>query len=55
MTHWTTASKCGVMTTYAEEFGVLRGARIGKRPHDIDEETTPLRDPGALSVGPQPA
>jgi 6-phosphogluconate dehydrogenase len=33
------------MAAYAEGLGVLRGAGIGKRPHDIDAETTPLRDP----------
>jgi 6-phosphogluconate dehydrogenase len=35
----------GVMAAYAEGLGVLRGANIGKRAHDIDAETTPLRDP----------
>jgi 6-phosphogluconate dehydrogenase len=35
----------GVMAAYAEGLGVLRGANIGKRPDDIDAETTPLRDP----------
>jgi 6-phosphogluconate dehydrogenase len=35
----------GVMAAYAEGLGVLRGASIGKRLHDIDAETTPLRDP----------
>jgi 6-phosphogluconate dehydrogenase len=35
----------GVMAAYAEGLGVLRGANIGKRLHDIDAETTPLRDP----------
>ena len=35
----------GVMAAYAEGLGVLRGAGIGKRPHEIDAETTPLRDP----------
>jgi 6-phosphogluconate dehydrogenase len=35
----------GVMAAYAEGFGVLRGANIGKRSHEIDAETTPLRDP----------
>jgi len=35
----------GVMAAYAEGLGVLRGASIGKRPHEIDAETTPLRDP----------
>jgi 6-phosphogluconate dehydrogenase len=35
----------GVMAAYAEGLGVLRGASIGKRPDEIDAETTPLRDP----------
>jgi 6-phosphogluconate dehydrogenase len=35
----------GVMAAYAEGLAVLRGANIGKRTHEIDAETTPLRDP----------
>jgi 6-phosphogluconate dehydrogenase len=35
----------GVMAAYAEGPGVLRGANIGKQLHEIDAETTPLRDP----------
>jgi 6-phosphogluconate dehydrogenase len=35
----------GLMAAYAEGFGVLRDANIGKRPNDIDAETTPLRYP----------
>jgi 6-phosphogluconate dehydrogenase len=35
----------GLMAAYAEGFGVLRGANIGTHQHDIDAETTPLRDP----------
>jgi 6-phosphogluconate dehydrogenase len=35
----------GVMAAYAEGLGVLRGANIGKHVHEIDAETTPLRDP----------
>jgi 6-phosphogluconate dehydrogenase len=35
----------GVMAAYAEGLAVLRGANIGKRQHEIDAETTPLRDP----------
>jgi len=35
----------GVMAAYAEGFGVLRDANIGKQNHTIDAETTPLRDP----------
>ncbi len=35
----------GLMAAYAEGMGVLQSANIGKRSHDIDAETTPLRDP----------
>jgi 6-phosphogluconate dehydrogenase len=35
----------GLMAAYAEGLGVLRSANIGKRAHEIDAETTPLRDP----------
>jgi 6-phosphogluconate dehydrogenase len=35
----------GVMAAYAEGLAVLHGANIGKRPHEIDAETTPLRNP----------
>ena len=35
----------GMMAAYAEGLGVLREANIGKRMHEIDAETTPLRDP----------
>jgi 6-phosphogluconate dehydrogenase len=35
----------GIMAAYAEGLGVLHGANIGKRVHEIDAETTPLRDP----------
>jgi 6-phosphogluconate dehydrogenase len=35
----------GIMAAYAEGLGVLRGASIGKRTHEIDAETTPLREP----------
>jgi 6-phosphogluconate dehydrogenase len=35
----------GVMAAYAEGLGVLRSANIGKDRHEIDAETTPLRDP----------
>jgi 6-phosphogluconate dehydrogenase len=35
----------GVMAAYAEGLAVLRSANIGKRPHEIDAETTPLHDP----------
>jgi len=33
------------MAAYAEGMNVLRAANIGKQTHDIDAETTPLRDP----------
>jgi 6-phosphogluconate dehydrogenase len=35
----------GVMAAYAEGLAVLRSANIGKVQHEIDAETTPLRDP----------
>jgi 6-phosphogluconate dehydrogenase len=35
----------GVMAAYAEGLAVLRSANIGKKTHEIDAETTPLRDP----------
>jgi 6-phosphogluconate dehydrogenase len=35
----------GIMAAYAEGLGVLNSANIGKQKHDIDAETTPLRDP----------
>ncbi len=35
----------GLMAAYAEGFGILQDANVGKRPHEIDAETTPLRDP----------
>lgn len=35
----------GLMAAYAEGFGILRDANIGKTRHDVDAETTPLRDP----------
>ena len=35
----------GVMAAYAEGLGILRDANVGKRTHEIDAETTPLRDP----------
>ena len=35
----------GIMAAYAEGFGILRNANIGKQTHEIDAETTPLRDP----------
>ncbi len=35
----------GIMAAYAEGLGILRSANVGKQTHDIDAETTPLRDP----------
>jgi 6-phosphogluconate dehydrogenase len=35
----------GLMAAYAEGFGILRSANIGTRKHDVDAETTPLREP----------
>jgi 6-phosphogluconate dehydrogenase len=35
----------GVMAAYAEGLGVLRGANIGEKAHEIDAETTPIRNP----------
>jgi 6-phosphogluconate dehydrogenase len=35
----------GLMAAYAEGFGILRQANIGKQKTTIDAETTPLRDP----------
>jgi 6-phosphogluconate dehydrogenase len=35
----------GLMAAYAEGLNVLRNANIGKREHDADAETTPLRNP----------
>ena len=35
----------GLMAAYAEGFGVLRAANVGKQKQGIDAETTPLREP----------
>ena len=35
----------GLMAAYAEGLDILRAANIGKREHEVDAETTPLRDP----------
>ena len=35
----------GVMAAYAEGLSHLRHANVGKKEHEIDAETTPLRDP----------
>ena len=35
----------GLMAAYAEGLNVLKNANVGKQKHEIDAETTPLRDP----------
>ncbi len=35
----------GIMAAYAEGLGILRSADVGKQTHEVDAETTPLRDP----------
>ena len=35
----------GLMAAYAEGMAILKAANIGKRDHEVDAETTPLRDP----------
>ena len=35
----------GIMAAYAEGLNILKNADIGKHTHDVDAETTPLRDP----------
>ena len=35
----------GIMAAYAEGLGVLRAANIGTQQHEVDAETTPLRNP----------
>jgi 6-phosphogluconate dehydrogenase len=35
----------GLMAAYAEGMNILRGANVGKGEHEVDAETTPLRDP----------
>jgi 6-phosphogluconate dehydrogenase len=35
----------GLMAAYAEGLAILRGADVGKRDHEVDAETTPLREP----------
>src|SRR5215471_14058708 len=35
----------GIMAAYAEGLGILKSANVGKQEHEIDAETTPLRDP----------
>src|SRR5271165_4698723 len=35
----------GIMAAYAEGLSILGAANVGKKTHEIDAETTPLRDP----------
>src|SRR5919199_6226288 len=35
----------GIMSAYAEGLNILKHADVGKRPRDVDAETTPLRTP----------
>ena len=35
----------GIMAAYAEGLNILKHANVGKHKHEIDAETTPLRDP----------
>ncbi len=35
----------GLMAAYAEGFNILKNANIGKHQHEVDAETTPLRNP----------
>jgi 6-phosphogluconate dehydrogenase len=35
----------GLMAAYAEGFNILKHANVGKEQHEIDAETTPLRNP----------
>ena len=35
----------GLMAAYAEGFNILKNANIGKATHEVDAETTPLRNP----------
>jgi 6-phosphogluconate dehydrogenase len=35
----------GIMAAYAEGLGILKAANVGKQSHEIDAETTPLRNP----------
>jgi len=35
----------GIMAAYAEGLGILNAANVGKQKHEVDAETTPLRDP----------
>ncbi len=35
----------GLMEAFAEGFNILHNANVGKRAHEVDAETTPLRNP----------
>src|SRR5262249_22383118 len=35
----------GIMAAYAEGLAILRSAGVGKHQHEVDAETTPLREP----------
>ena len=35
----------GMMAAYADGLNIIRSANVGKQKHEIDAETTPLRDP----------
>jgi len=35
----------GIMAAYAEGLNILKHANVGKRDHQVDAETTPLREP----------
>jgi 6-phosphogluconate dehydrogenase len=38
----------GLMAAYAEGLDILKHANVGKREHEVDAETTPLREPEAF-------
>ncbi|MEE9559608.1 MAG: decarboxylating 6-phosphogluconate dehydrogenase [Acidiferrobacterales bacterium] len=40
-----TGIEYGLMAAYAEGFNILKHASVGKHEHDVDAETTPLRNP----------
>ena len=35
----------GIMAAYAEGLGILKAANVGKKSHEVDAETSPLRNP----------
>jgi 6-phosphogluconate dehydrogenase len=39
----------GLMAAYAEGFNILKNANVGKRSHEVDAETAPLRSPDLYS------